>query len=450
MNKRGQNEILTTVILVIIGLAALAILGGFITNMVKDNVKQAEMTSQVSGLELQKVEYMIEGTTRAVRVAIKKQAETPEDLVAIKIVIILKDGTSRVLNVPYNEIGLLETDYIDLLLENNEEVQKVELVPQYGFKGKVIPGKTSSAWTGEVKTNPSCKQKITTIEKPCGDFTTEQQCGSQPGSCRWAQTAEGACSDPNCDRTTCMKPFGCSGSWADVLDCSQYSWDESNCINVGCTPSYESTGSCNTIGDEYTCSYSNGCYPTYYNEYTSCLGITDQWNCENYASSGCSPNYENSYGDCSNMDEYACNSYLDKGCWINLADECDAWENTDQGTCEGNGCYWSEPDCYGRSAFSTCGGQYISSTSFISCGGEYLSYSSYQSCGGDTYHNGFNGCSGEQQYSCIYTDLSAQNQIGRCDVNNCGLEFGCAGLWEGDAYTCSGDNYQETTNQWVC
>jgi flagellin-like protein len=237
--KKSQSNIITTVLLVLVALAAVAIVAVFITNSVRNSAIEAEIMSKVSGMEISGVEYVLDGNVKQLRVLIKKGVESPEELSKISIVVSLKNGTSIVdsSSINVSDFNLLETKAV-IINVNNEEIRKVEIIPQYMFKDKTINGKQISAWTGEIKINPKCEQRTITSEPQyCSGFN-ESQCESHTG----------------CHPVISENPG----------DCSFFNYDETGCIanNPQCTPNYSPIlSSCGGQSDEVSCSnQGSGCY----------------------------------------------------------------------------------------------------------------------------------------------------------------------------------------------
>jgi hypothetical protein len=402
-SKLAQSNIITTVLLVLVGLAAVAIVAVFITNMVRTNVQEAEITSQVSGIELIGVQYMGEGENRAARIAIKKEAETPKNLIGLKIVLTFKDGASQIYDSTYNELDLLETTYKNLEV-GTKEIQKVELIPQFGFKGKVINGKMASGWTGEIKVNPSCIKKTTPITKECKSFSNKSSCGTQT-DCHWTASENGTCENhPECNKDNCQLPLGCGGNWAQTISCEGNS--EEDCVGE-CTKNYN----------------------------TECSGL-DYGEC---ASFGC----EVQYGEaCSSQNADSCNSYSSY-CMSNYRDSCDSWDQDEQG-CLSNAqvsCSWNPEtgDCSGgTSEFYSCSGGIIPSSSYLGCAGLMSPPGKFTSCSGSTF-------------LCNYNDPLTNSYLygARCDESTCSSSFGCGSTWNPEGYSCTGQ-YAEITSEWVC
>lgn len=284
MRKRGikdklaQSNIITTVLLVLISLAAVALVAVFVINMVRENVQEAEIISQESGLGLENVEYVGQGAEKELRVLIKKQADTPEELIGVKILVNLKNGSVINEDVFYSNLSLFETKEIYILI-GEEEVEKVEMIPLYTFKGKTIIGKTSSGSSSQIKTNPNCNKVPKQVQISCSQYN-ETSCSEHEPSCS-LEYEKIECNTLLNEGPCLEKSPQCTAEYIPGQEQSCGGFTETECIPEivpdGCHPVLN-TYECSLLATRVECE-SKGCD---YIDASTCDAQVTQENCESY------------------------------------------------------------------------------------------------------------------------------------------------------------------------
>jgi len=298
MNKRGQSNIITTVLLVLVALAAVAVIAGFIINQVIENRDRAEMMAKVSDITLEKVYTMEDSKVKIMRFAIRKLSES-QDLEGIKGVITYDDGTTSVHEIPINDFQVLEIKEEDIpITEKSKEIKKFEIYPIFKYKNKVIYGNVLAGWIEPIKNNPKCyKTPIQGEEQDC-EGLPQTDCGSgEYTTCEWSPDEEYCQDHPECLMpSSCEKPLGCNyGNFEPKTEaCTFDPRISGNCQNsyeectysAGCSANWNSDSNTCTIGywwwTEYLtgiCSSEATCVASAYETGYGCSGTWNQDNC---------------------------------------------------------------------------------------------------------------------------------------------------------------------------
>jgi flagellin-like protein len=145
--KRAQSEVITTVLLILIGIAAVAILSVFILNMVRTNLKGTECFEAMGQVQINLDSgwtfYIVDGSMKYVYVNVERET---------------KDFELTGFNIAYGD----DVETTKVTLKNGETTSKVEYVTEFSGgvvraqEGIVIPA------PGESKTYRISVDKVVT------------------------------------------------------------------------------------------------------------------------------------------------------------------------------------------------------------------------------------------------------------------------------------------------
>ena len=134
MKKRGQSEIITTVLLVLIALAAVAIIAVFVVGQVRDGIEAAEIRAKVSAVEMS----VSEASAGNNYLLIQKTSNNPDISIANISLLINGESVGSLIDLS-GGWGILETKRVNLTDYILQKGDKVEIYVIAGNVSKIIP-----------------------------------------------------------------------------------------------------------------------------------------------------------------------------------------------------------------------------------------------------------------------------------------------------------------------
>ena len=101
--KRAQTEVITTVLLILVGIAAVVILSAFVVNLVKDNLKGTDCFQVVGQMTVKTDSSYFNSTSNAIVVVIERGSKD-FNLTGISLVVGNSDQTKKIRIVAGNNI----------------------------------------------------------------------------------------------------------------------------------------------------------------------------------------------------------------------------------------------------------------------------------------------------------------------------------------------------------
>lgn len=146
MNKRGLSDVVTTVLIILLVIAAVAIIWVFARGLITESTGQIEISSFSASVNV------APGTVRAVSTGDKvsvnfnaQRGKTEGEISAINVVVQDSDGVSK--NYRYNlttPFKILETKKITAQFEGLKDASKITIIPVVkNLEGKEIPSRVS-------------------------------------------------------------------------------------------------------------------------------------------------------------------------------------------------------------------------------------------------------------------------------------------------------------------
>ena len=406
--KRGQAGIITTVVLILVGLAAISLVAVFINSMVKDNIESAKVFSQISDISIK--ELAISEDNNFARVLISAGSN---NLSVNSTEIVLTDDYGKTQIFDLNEsIEVLESRYIYIPLTISFNISKVGLYPVLYLNGKKRVGNLASTFSNRaILLAPDFKE-------PNGGYClSKSQCNSS--FCN----SIGVCSDKSLN-SNCGINNDCTSGFCNSLnhicsdgnvgnDCAS----NSECLNSMCGSDNICGGInslCENVGEQDSCNVNLSCGVNY--------KCTDE-RCGD--------------GTCNNGESHS-------SCEVDCP-----------GLCDGVSCSYPLPNCVdGQCCFFVWGCQ--DPCADINCNSGWCSYGS---CNCDIGYTGSN-CEIHVGYcgdgSCDHNDYNNEDagscyQDCHCGDNNCDSMYDeNAGSCYVDCHNCGDgicdNNYGEDCN----
>jgi len=141
MEKRGVSDIITTVLLILIVLAAIGIVWAIISNFLGSSTEQIDLGAGFSQLEIvdNSIKYL---PSDAIQLKVKRDSN-PGNITGLRVIVESENGNTQSydIDVPIKE---LETKIIDVPLQGKiQNVSKVSIAPRTPIKNKIKTGQTA-------------------------------------------------------------------------------------------------------------------------------------------------------------------------------------------------------------------------------------------------------------------------------------------------------------------
>jgi len=160
--KKGQSNIITTVLLVLVALAAVAIVSVFIINMVRTNTQEAEIMSRVSEIKVEHVTLVPDLSLAKVKVKNNGGENNAEQ---IRIVLMDENGQTQTATLNA-KIGGLESKILTIPLGSHMgKIISVQLYPIVNIGGNLKMAPKSDDF----------KQGLVTLGDPGQELTEEER-----------------------------------------------------------------------------------------------------------------------------------------------------------------------------------------------------------------------------------------------------------------------------------
>ncbi len=270
MNKRGLSDVVTTVLIILLVLAAVAIIWAFLRPAIRRSVGQLEPGLLTSTFEIPAESVSIDNNAKSAEFKIKRYAGEGR-VVGFYAVLTDASGNSKRYreNVSINELETrtLTVDYSDSGLDDITKIsiapivlniENAELIGQEVASLDVTNNARENAGGGGVTCTPDCAGKICGASNGCGGICATGSCGSgqscSAGVCR-AINGDGICTT---GENYPADSSGCSSQSCKAVSCTNGCVYANSPDGQSCNPSGICTTGLCLFDDEFSVDHSLG------------------------------------------------------------------------------------------------------------------------------------------------------------------------------------------------